>query len=281
MSVNQSVTVIVLNWNGRELLEDCLGSLEKVDYNNFNVLVVDNGSTDKSVNYIKTTFPSVDVLELGENLGYAAGNNAGFKHAVLAYNMEYVIFLNNDTIVEENFIEPLLVPFRNNNVGQTIPKIFYAGEKNKIWYAGGRVNLWTGNIYHEGIREIDSERFNKIKNTDYATGCCFCIKTSDFEKLNGFDESFRMYGEDVDLSIRVRNIGRIILLAPNSKIWHKVSASIGGEFSFNKILRKFRSLLKLYYLHSNIIQWMTSIIFSPFLVLTNIIKYFRLRFYNK
>jgi GT2 family glycosyltransferase len=138
MSVNQSVTVIVLNWNGRELLEDCLGSLEKVDYNNFNVLVVDNGSTDKSVNYIKTTFPSVDVLELGENLGYAAGNNAGFKHAVLAYNMEYVIFLNNDTIVEENFIEPLLVPFRNNNVGQTIPKIFYAGEKNKIWYAGGR-----------------------------------------------------------------------------------------------------------------------------------------------
>ena len=164
MSGKSSVTVIVLNWNGRELLEDCLGSLEKVDYNNFNVLVVDNGSTDKSVNYIKTTFPSVDVIELGENLGYAAGNNAGFKHAVLAYNMEYVIFLNNRyNCSKKIYIEPLLVPFRNNNVGQTIPKIFYAGEKNKIWYAGGRVNLWTGNIYHEGIREIDSERFNKIK----------------------------------------------------------------------------------------------------------------------
>ena len=251
MSGKSSVTVIVLNWNGRELLEDCLGSLEKVDYNNFNVLVVDNGSTDKSVHYIKSTFPNVDVLELGENLGYAAGNNAGFKHAVLAYNMEYVIFLNNDTIVEENFIEPLLVPFRNNNVGQTIPKIFYAGEKNKIWYAGGRVNLWTGNFYHEGIREIDSERFNKIKNTDYATGCCFCIKTSDFEKLNGFDESFRMYGEDVDLCLRAKKEGIKCYYWPDATLQHHVSASLGGAFSLKKLSKKIVGLGRLLIKHYN------------------------------
>lgn len=281
MSGKSSVTVIVLNWNGRELLEDCLGSLEKVDYNHFNILVVDNGSTDDSVEYVTSTFPNVDILELNENLGFAAGNNAGFKHAVLAYNMKFVIFLNNDTIVDENFIKPLLLPFNDLTVGQTAPKIFYESEKEKIWYAGGKVNLWTGNIFHEGIRKIDTERFKKIKNTDYATGCCFCIKTSDFEKLNGFDESFSMYGEDVDLSLRVMKSGKNVFFIPESKIYHKVSASIGGEFSLNKILRKYKSLLKLYYLHSNIIQWITSIIFSPFLVLTNIFKYFRLRFFMR
>jgi len=96
--------------------------------------------------------------------------------------------------------------------------------------------------------------------------------------LNGFDESFRMYGEDVDLSLRVRNIGRIILLTPNSKIWHKVSASMGGEFSFKKLKRKIMGLFRIYTKHAKVIQWLTTIFCSPFLLLANIIKYFRLYF---
>lgn len=277
MSVNQSVTVIVLNWNGRELLEDCLGSLEKVDYNHFNVLVVDNGSTDNSVEYVTSTFPNVDILELNENLGFAAGNNAGFKHAVLAYNMKFVIFLNNDTIVDENFIKPLLLPFNDLTVGQTAPKIFYESEKEKIWYAGGKVNLWTGNIFHEGIRKIDTERFKKNKNTDYATGCCFCIKTSDFEKLNGFDESFSMYGEDVDLSLRVMKSGKNVFFIPESKIYHKVSASIGGAFSLQKIKRKGLANMKLMFKYAQPYQWLVQLICLPFLIFKGIVTYFRYR----
>lgn len=277
MSVNQSVTVIVLNWNGRELLEDCLGSLEKVDYNHFNVLVVDNGSTDNSVEYVTSTFPNVDILELNENLGFAAGNNVGFKHAVLAYNMKFVIFLNNDTIVDENFIKPLLLPFNDLTVGQTAPKIFYESEKEKIWYAGGKVNLWTGNIFHEGIRKIDTERFKKNKNTDYATGCCFCIKTSDFEKLNGFDESFSMYGEDVDLSLRVMKSGKNVFFIPESKIYHKVSASIGGAFSLQKIKRKGLANMKLMFKYAQPYQWLVQLICLPFLIFKGIVTYFRYR----
>lgn len=277
MSVNQSVTVIVLNWNGRELLEDCLGSLEKVDYNHFNVLVVDNGSTDNSVEYVTSTFPNVDILELNENLGFAAGNNVGFKHAVLAYNMKFVIFLNNDTIVDENFIKPLLLPFNDLTVGQTAPKIFYESEKEKIWYAGGKVNLWTGNIFHEGIRKIDTERFKKNKNTDYATGCCFCIKKSDFEKLNGFDESFSMYGEDVDLSLRVMKSGKNVFFIPESKIYHKVSASIGGAFSLQKIKRKGLANMKLMFKYAQPYQWLVQLICLPFLIFKGIVTYFRYR----
>jgi hypothetical protein len=277
MSGKSSVTVIVLNWNGRELLEDCLGSLEKVDYNHFNILVVDNGSTDDSVEYVTSTFPNVDILELNENLGFAAGNNAGFKHAVLAYNMKFVIFLNNDTIVDENFIKSLLLPFNDLTVGQTAPKIFYESEKEKIWYAGGKVNLWTGNIFHEGIRKIDTERFKKIKNTDYATGCCFCIKTSDFEKLNGFDESFRMYGEDVDLSLRVMKSGKNVIFIPESKIYHKVSASIGGAFSLQKIKRKGLANMKLMFKYAQPYQWLVQLICLPFLIFKGIVTYFRYR----
>jgi GT2 family glycosyltransferase len=92
MPVEASVTVIVLNWNGKVLLEDCLGTLEKVEYNNYNVLVVDNGSTDDSVQYIESNFSAVDILELDNNLGYAGGNNAGFKHVLLKYDPEIVVF---------------------------------------------------------------------------------------------------------------------------------------------------------------------------------------------
>ena len=98
MPVEASVTVIVLNWNGKVLLEDCLGTLEKVEYNNYNVLVVDNGSTDDSVQYIETNFFAVDVLKLDNNLGYAGGNNAGFKHVLLKNDPEIVVFLNNEQL---------------------------------------------------------------------------------------------------------------------------------------------------------------------------------------
>jgi hypothetical protein len=278
MSGKSSVTVIVLNWNGRELLEDCLGSLEKVDYNNFNVLVVDNGSTDKSVHYIKSTFPNVEVLELNENIGYAAGNNAGFKH-IIKNQPDFVIFLNNDTTVASDFVEYLIKPLQKDKaVGQTVPKIYYSNEPQKIWYAGGKVNLWIGNISHSGIRKIDSPNFDILKRTGYATGCCFAMRTVDFDNLGCFDETFPMYAEDVDLSLRIKDSGKSVVFVPDSKIWHKVSASMGGEFSFKKLKRKIMGLFRIYTKHAKVIQWLTTIFCSPFLLLANIIKYFRLYF---
>ncbi len=269
-----SVTVIVLNWNGSELLKDCLNSLEKVEYDHFNILVVDNGSTDDSVEYVQNKYPEVELISLEKNHGYARGNNLGFDVAKNK-NAEFVIFLNNDTIVDKNFIKLLLAPFEDISVGQTVPKILYADDEEKIWYAGGIVNLWTGNIFHQGIREYDSERFNQSKITDYATGCCFCMKVSDYEGLNGFDESFSMYGEDVDLSLRIRKSGKNIIFVPESKIYHKVSASIGGAFSLNKINRKILAHTKIMIKYVRPYQWVTHIIYLPILVFSSLIKYFK------
>ena len=255
--MNPLVHIIILNWNGKDLTLDCLKSLTRVKYNNYKILVVDNGSTDDSVKVIQNEYPNVEILQLDKNIGYAGGNNAGFEH-IKNQNPEYVLFLNNDTIVDPNFIEPLVKPLLDNSeIYQTVPKIFYANSKNKIWYAGGKVNLGLGQIYHIGIRKYNSSQYTKSQYTDYATGCCFCMRSNDFEKLGGFDTSFPMYGEDVDLSLRIRANEKKILYVPDSIIWHKVSASIGGELSILKLKRKLHGLIKLFGKHTNIIQKIT------------------------
>ncbi len=274
MSVEYSVTVIVLNWNGKDLLKDCLESLEKVEYPNYNILVVDNGSSDESVSYVQTEFPHVDLLILDQNYGYAKGNNRGFEYAKKK-GAEYVIFLNNDTIVEPNFIKPLLEPFKDKSVGQTAPKIYYADNREKIWYAGGKINFWSGNVFHEGIRDFDSEKYRKNKETDYATGCCFCIRSEDYSRMNGFDETFSMYGEDVDLSLRINKQSQFIYFIPESKIYHKVSASVGGAFSLGKIKRKMLANAKLMFKYAHPLQWVTQIACLPFLFVGGFIKYFK------
>lgn len=238
-----SVNIFVLNWNGRDLTIDCLKSLEQVDYLTKKVIVIDNGSTDDSVSAIQTEFPHVQIIELDQNLGYAGGNNAGFKQVPQS---DYTIFLNNDTTVDPNFVTPLVQPLeQNNNIMQTAPKIYYADDPNTIWFAGGKVNLFTGWIHHQGIRKKDDDQFNQISEIGYATGCCFCMRSKDFESLGMFDESFPMYGEDVDLSLRIRKDGGSISFVPDSMIWHKVSASLGGGYSISKWRKKFVGKMKL------------------------------------
>ncbi len=274
---NPSVTVIILNWNGKDLTMDCLESLEKVTYTNVNFLVVDNGSTDGSVDAIRKQFLSVDVLALSNNLGYAGGNNEGFNH-VKNSPPDYLIFLNNDTTVDPGFIEPLIQYLEDDStVGQTVPKIFYSNDPKRIWYGGGRVNLWMGMISHRGIRKIDDVRFDHPEKTDYATGCCFCIRTKDFAELQGFDESFPMYAEDVDLSLRIQKLGKTVYFIPMSKVWHRISASLGGDFSSAKLWRKLKGNLKLFRKQANPVQWFVIVLFSPILLGSFAFQYFRSR----
>ena len=259
--MNPLVYILILNWNEKDLTIDCLKSLANVIYDNYKILIVDNGSNDNSVNMIKNQYPNVEILQLEKNVGYAAGNNAGFDH-IKNNNPDYVIFLNNDTTVDPNFIEPLIKPLiENSDIYQSVPKIFYADYSKTIWYAGGKVNLWLGLVSHKGIRKEDNNSFNQLEYIDYATGCCFCMRYDDYNKLGGFDTSFPMYSEDVDLSLRIRAMDKKVLFVPKSQIWHEVSASIGGELSILKIKRKIFGLIKLFYKHANFIQKITIGIF--------------------
>jgi GT2 family glycosyltransferase len=223
-----------------------------VTYPNINIVLIDNASTDGSVNLIKKEFPNIEVIQSKENLGYAGGNNYGSKNVKI--ESEYSIFINNDTLVSPDFINPLIRPLKiDTSIIQTAPKILYIDKPNILWFTGGYVNLLFGWIRHRGIRKIDKEQYNNSTLIDYATGCCFCIRTKDFKFFNMFDESFSMYGEDVDLSIRIRKNGGSIMYIPESKIWHKVSASIGGQFSLIKWKKKSMGRIRLIIKHINLI----------------------------
>jgi GT2 family glycosyltransferase len=270
-----SVYIIIVNWNSKKLITECLNSLEKLNYGNCKILVVDNNSSDSAVNEIKNNFKDVNVLVLDKNYGFADGNNKGVE-SILNESPEYLVFLNNDTEVHPSFIEPLIAPLRYNpKIGQTAPMILYFNQKSKIWYSGGRINLWTGQIWHDGIRKIDTNQNKKIIETEYATGCCFAIRTKDFVEIGGFDSSYPMYCEDVDLSIRIRNLGQVIAVVPESKIYHKISSSLGGEFSVRKIFKKIRGYKILFWRYTNIVQKIT-VPFSWIIV----IPYFLLKFIN-
>ena len=232
----------------------------------------ENKSSDGSVKSINERYPNVKVLKLDDNYGYAGGNNRAFNslHDDVS---EFVIFLNNDTVVDKDFISPLIDPLLSNNtVYQTVPKIYYQNNPKLIWYAGGNVNLWTGAVSHQGIRQYDNRKFNLKGLTKYATGCCFCMRYSDFKRIGGFDENFPMYSEDVDLSLSIRTHGNEVWYIPESVIWHKVSASIGGSFSFSKNKRKLKGLFLLYKKHANPFQYISIILFMPFQLLYQIIK---------
>jgi GT2 family glycosyltransferase len=275
-----SVNLFVLNWNGRDLTLDCLSSLEKVIYPNVKIHIIDNGSSDNSVVSIRNKFPDYEIIELAENHGFAKGNNTGFQS--VKQKADYTIFLNNDTIVDPNFIDPLVNELEAiSNVKQTAPKIFYEDKKEYIWFAGGIISLWTGVIRHSGIRKKDSSKFSQKRKIDYATGCCVCMRTVDFESIGMFDETFLLYGEDVDLSLRFSNQGGEILFVPESKIWHKVSASLGGQSAFGKWKRKLSGKMKLVRKHSPGYQVIISLFMIMIMSILELIYSFIIRLGEK
>jgi|TARA_B110000914_G_C15397150_1_gene415361 GT2 family glycosyltransferase len=255
-STHPKIHLIVLNWNDKELSGKCLSSIEKVSYPNYKVLIVDNNSEDGSVDFFKENFSQYDILALESNLKYAGGNNAAVEY-LKPKEEDFLVFINNDTIVSSDFLDHLIEPFLNDaNCIITVPKILFAMDINKIWYAGGIVNMWKGKIDHIGIRNFDGPRYSFMMETDYATGCCLCINSADFKKLDYFDTMFNMYCEDVDLSIRAKRMNRKIVYSPKSIILHSVSQSL-GENSFKKIQNKLLGQVKLFWKHASGLQIIT------------------------
>jgi len=224
------VEIIILTWNGKEDTIECLNSLLKVNYDNFDITVVDNASNDDSAERIAAEFPSVKLLKNNENLMYAGGNNVGIKEA-LRGEAEYILLLNNDTILHEDFLKYLLESFKSDDkIGIVAPKINYYNNRKLIWYAGGFVNLFTGNIFHRGLRKWDDGKYDLSNEVDYATGCCMLIKRKLFEKIGLLDEEYYIYSEDVDFSFKAHAAGYKVVFEPRSLIY--LSEPGAGFFIF-------------------------------------------------
>ena len=243
------IKILILNWNGKHLLKPCLDSVSAIDYPNYSVMVIDNGSTDNSVKMVKENFSEVELLELENNNGFGRGYNRCFTRLKDEYS-GFILLLNNDTEVDptilSSFIQAKEMYGDNNLYGG---KIFYQETPNLIWYAGGNVNLKRAKISHRGIRQNDSAEFSKPLQTDYITGCCLFTSMEVINQLNGFDERFKMYCEDVDLCLRAKKEGINCYYWSNAKLWHHVSASLGGAFSIKKMSKKLIGIGRLYNKH--------------------------------
>lgn len=231
---NDKVAIIILNWNSYKDTLECLYSLKSLTHNNFTVFLIDNDSTDGSFEKLKKTYLEdslfnldIEFIQSGANLGFAGGNNIGIRRA---YDLGYQYFwlLNNDTIVTPNALDELVYEIkRDNNIGIVGSKILFYGT-NKIWFAGGRLNQWTGNVIHVGEKEVDEGQYDDSKEVDYITGCSLLFKRAVLESIGYMKEDYFLYYEETDWNVRAKRKGWKIRLVPNSVISHKVSISSGG-----------------------------------------------------
>ena len=221
----------MLTWNGREDTLASLATLERATYEPLVTVVVDNGSSDGTADEIRRRHPSVELVEHGRNLGFPGGVNSGIARA-RELGARHVILLNNDTEVDPGFVEPLVAAAESGRVAAVCSKVFFIEPRDAIWFAGADYDPrrgYQGRPRGHGAR--DSERFAGVTETDRICGASVLINGAALDELGPFDEDLFFYTEDVDWSLRARERGWRLLVVPDSKIWHRVSAVSGGEGS--------------------------------------------------
>ncbi|HET8760879.1 MAG TPA: glycosyltransferase family 2 protein [Nitrospiria bacterium] len=230
MSPNRAqplVVIIVLNWNGRDDTVACVESVRRLRYGNARALIVDNGSTDDSVAVFAQRFPDIRCIQTGANLGFAEGNNVGMRTA-LAEGADYVFLLNNDATIHPDALDRLVAAGESrSDIGIVGPKIYYAADPKRIWYAGGTISP-LGRLGHEGWNRIDDGRWDAPRETGYVTGCAFLVKRGVLEKVGLFAPEYFLLFEEADLCVRARRAGFRCWVEPRAIVRHKVSSSFGG-----------------------------------------------------
>jgi GT2 family glycosyltransferase len=217
-------SVIILNWNGRHLLEECLASIRSQTFRDFETILVDNGSTDGSVDWVKERWAeSVSIVGLPSNLGFAGGNNAGIRLA----RGRYVILLNNDTAVDPVWLVAMDDAVRRHpDAGMFTPKILNYYRRDEIDNTGHL-------IYPDGMArgrnrlEKDDGRFDEEGEVLSPSGCAGCYSTRMLDEIGLLDDAFFAYGEDVDLGLRGRWAGYTCIYVPTAVVYHKYSATTG------------------------------------------------------
>ena len=220
------VAIIIVNYNGRQYLEDCLGSLSCLDYPDYKIFFVDNASTDDSVAYVKNGFPQVEIIVNQENLGFAAGNNVAMRKA-LEQDFDYLCLINQDTISEADFLSKLVeVVESGQEVAAVQPRLMLHPETTKVNSLGNAIH-YLGFGYSQGAYKPflgDLEPFEAA----YASGAAVLLKTGILRQIGLFDPDFFMYHEDLDLGWRLRLAGYKTLVVPAAVVYHKYDSTCSG-----------------------------------------------------
>lgn len=218
---NLKVSLIILNWNGKKWLDDCLNSCINQSYKNLEIIFADNNSSDDSVEYVRKNWPSIKLVVLDENYGFALGNNKAVEYA----SGEFIVFLNNDIKLYPDFVEKLVMSIEPDTI--LIPKQlvgdFSKGEVDSKIFMGNGVDIFG---YPYGVVDYSKQK------VFYADGAALSIYKKDFLSLGGFDEKLFMFQEDIDLSWRARLIGIKIKTCPEAKLFHYSGGSAQGGSAY-------------------------------------------------
>jgi len=273
--MNPKIHIIILNWNGFPDTLECLESLRKIEYDNYEVVIVDNNSSGDDVKIVKEKFGDFvkQIIVAKDNLGFSGGNNLGIKYS-LNNGADFILLLNNDTTVEPDFLNKLLDTSKAFPEADILtPRINYYSDKEIIWFAGGHISKIRAAGIPDGIGKHERNYF-RDRYCNFASGCCMYIKKEVIEKIGYFDENYFLYQEDTDFSLRAYEAGLKIFYASSSKIYHKVSATISKSNSFLSLYFSTRN--RLYFAKKNLNRYYYYGIIA-FLIITFPIKLFFLR----
>ena len=316
-----NVAIIILNWNGWKDTLECLESLYHIDYPNYNILVVDNGSEDVSIQKIKEycngdihvksafftsetknkpiklleytkkesensnifikTFKNLPpsrkllLIKNEKNYGFAEGNNVGMNFALNHLKSDYILLLNNDTVVDKNFLGLLVKTGESNaKIGCVGPKVYYydfKGRKNVLSFAGEKISLYTSRGKRFGLNQVDKGQYNVLMETDKVEGCCMLIKSDVILEVGMFDPTYFAYWEETDLCMRIKNAGFTLLYVPKAMIWHKIGMNWDNYFSYFVIYHYLvRNRLIFIWRYASSIQKITFTVYFFFYLMANI-----------
>jgi GT2 family glycosyltransferase len=224
MRAHPLLSVIIPNWNGRRFLEECIDSLKGQTFQDFEILLVDNGSTDGSADFAETQYREfIRVVRNKENLGFAGGNNIGIRRA----KGEYIVLLNNDTWADSRWLEELAKATRSDPpVGMWASKVCSYFRRDRIEGVGELI-YWDGLVRARGQYEQDHGQYDVMEEILFAPGCGAMYRKSLFDGIGLFDEDFFAYADDTEIGIRARLAGWKCLFVPRAIVYHKNSGTAG------------------------------------------------------
>ena len=225
-----STSIIIVNYNGRYLLKNCLESLSRQDTRDFEVIVVDNGSKDGSVAWLETLqYPWIELIKLDSNLGFGVANNRGYAVS----RGKYIVILNNDTELPPDFVRSIIAPFRDPEISMVAPLILFRNHPNIVDKAGGHRLYPDGLNRGRGCGRPLSPAWLNPGECFYPDGCAAGFRRELIEKAGFFDEEFFLYGEDTDLGVRYRRFGARCHYEPRAVV-HHIHSATAGKYSPQK-----------------------------------------------
>lgn len=247
-SPKKETAVVILNYNGKHWLEKFLGNVIEHSSKDADVIVADNASTDDSLEFLANNFPSIQVIVLKENFGFAGGYNESLKEI----DYKYFVLLNSDVEVSENWLKAPIERLKEKEVGAVQPKLLMYDNKETYEYAGaagGYIDR-LGYAFCRGriVKDLekDNGQYNESVKIFWASGAAMFVKSEVFWKAGGFDSTFFAHYEEIDLCWRIKNLGYDIYFEPNSKVFHVGGGTLSNDSPRKTFLNHRNSLAMLY-----------------------------------